>query len=90
MPKEEIAAFAEKYLASMPAGYVYKLAKVQPKVPSYKGVNEYVRTFKASSKVSKAMVSVNWLYSVKTDLRSLCAVDILDYIRDCPEMLCIS
>ena len=80
MPKEEIAAFAEKYLASMPAGYAYKLAKVQPKIPSYKGVNEFVRTFKASSKVSKATVSVNWLYSVKTDLRSLCAVDVLDYI----------
>lgn len=77
--EEQIASLVEKYIASLPTLGTVKYAKAHSLYPAYKGnVKHYESGRLQSAPVSD--VSCNFARRMKSDRRTVIALDILDYI----------
>jgi zinc protease len=80
LPQAQIEEYVRKYIASVPSmAYSYKIAHCKPFLPAYKGHKEFSMTGKKEITPS-SQIFRQYDSQVKTDPKTLAAVDFVDYI----------
>jgi len=78
-PMAQIETYICKYLASINSDYPYKVAKIKPVHPTFKGEKEFVRTEKPVT-APLCQISYNFSTNIKKNTFDRVTIEIFDYI----------